>query len=128
MLRQDRLRYANPKHCRTRAYISAVVGAFPLGNTIYRFPHVQAIPVGPIIRRAMGFLLGPFVFSAEGDSGSWVLCEESGAWMGMIVGGDAAARTSYIADADALLTFFTLELQRVNALNQDATLESISLE
>jgi hypothetical protein len=87
--------------------IAARVSSFKLGDYTYRGAHVLIAPqfykqylvTWPISRR----------FSVDGDSGSWVMDEGTGAWLGMIVGGAEWPNTqTYAIAANYVLRAFRL--------------------
>lgn len=107
-----------PNHDGVRGIVKyAEVNGFRLGSHFYRGPHIC---IKPYLFKRFG-LTWPRSrqFSQAGDSGSWIINPETGAWIGMVVGGDsttAAIASHYLIDAFrrahrqfANLTFQALE-------------------
>ena len=80
---------------------------FKMNGVYHRFPHLEIIPeltqAGPVV-----LPLWDRAFSREGDSGSWVVSKTPGLWLGMVVGGDQFFLSTFAADAEPLLCYFSL--------------------
>jgi hypothetical protein len=75
-----------------------------------RFPHLEIKP--DVTRYLFGIIKKPFFnryFSRPGDSGSWVIENGTGVWLGMVVSSDGYDGT-YVVEAAPLLDYFEQQI------------------
>ena len=103
----------NPECNSRKGFIRNRVHGFNVNGTFHRFPHLE---IFPDISR-FDSLMMPFwrrAFSKRGDSGSWVFEENSENWVGMVIGGDEYFLSTFVAESEPLLDYFTLLSRDVN--------------
>ena len=77
----------------------------------YRFPHIT------VRRNQKKYLFGLIKiplnshFSKGGDSGSWVIDNNTNIWYGMVIGSDDLSVT-YLANSEPLIEFFKYQIGR----------------
>lgn len=99
-----------PAKTKPAGFISSRVVTLEVNGSLYRFPHLEILP--RLIKVAGLIVLPVFdrYFSEPGDSGSWVVEEKSGSWVGMVVGGKDFFLISYVAEATPLIQYFEARL------------------
>jgi hypothetical protein len=90
--------------------ITARVIDFSIGDEFTRFPHIQ---INTRFVTWFGCLIFPMFdrhFSKPGESGTWVVEEQTGLFVGMIVAGDDQNTITYLLEAEPMLENLRLEM------------------
>jgi hypothetical protein len=107
----------NPENdSKKNGYISNPGSLLPIvKGAAYRFPHISVRLVQK--KYFFGLFKWPINphFSKGGDSGSWVVDENTNIWYGMIIGSDDLAVT-YLIQSEPLLDFFKYQIGFHNSL------------
>jgi hypothetical protein len=102
-------------------FISCHVCGYSINGVYKRFPTVQIFPK----RTRYGLLALPLIkknFSYEGDSGTWVIEQDTGKWIGMVISGDPSDYfTTYVEEAQPLLDYFSAVISNNKNINLTPT-------
>jgi len=106
------LRKQHPERPVAKGWLKYPVGATNHTGEFVRFPHYSVRPV----RYKIGVLRWPLSrgwFAQERDSGSWVVEDSlSRIWLGVVVGGYDDDHDTLVADASALIDYFSTLMAR----------------